>query len=372
MKILHMLSGGSVGGIESLCQDIGKHGREEHVFAFLFQGGTVAQEMQIQGYECHFLYEKSRICRFTELLRLICRDRFDAVVVHHEGVGIYLYYLMAALLSRNTAFVKYLHCSYEQEYFFVGNRIKDKIHYYLLYQTLKKSDGLIAVSGYVKSSYCKEFGIPENKVQVIYNGIDRSKSKIRTESISAKTEAEVLRLVYMGRLVYVKGVDRLLKAVSYLKQEGKRIQLHILGDGPQRSELELLSDSLGIGDMVFFEGFRRDKEKYLTPDRIFVYPSVWQEAFGISLIEAMEAGMLCVAAKVGGIPEIINDGINGILFETDHDGSALAKALVKAQRCLSEDADGKIAKKIRDRAKDFDIVYTIETLENTIRKMRKE
>ena len=101
-------------------------------------------------------------------------------------------------------------------------------------------------------------------------------------------------------------------------------------------------------------------------------PAVWQEAFGISLIEAMEAGMLCVAAKVGGIPEIINDGINGILFETDHDGSALAKALVKAQRCLSEDADGKIAKKIRDRAKDFDIVYTIETLENTIRKMRKE
>lgn len=369
MKILHMLSGGSVGGIETLCLDIAELSKDQHEFCFLFQGGAIAEEMEQKGYPVYFYYEKNPFMRLKDLVQLVRKEAFDAVIVHHEGVGIYAFYLALCSLFRRTKFIKYLHCSFEREYFYTGKKTRDKLYYYLLKKTLNRSEQLVAVSAYVKESYCHEFGCDPAKVEVIYNGIGKAEERDFTRSLIKQEEG--LQLLYMGRLVSVKGVDRLFYAMKLLLDKGERLTLEILGDGPERNNLEKWAEELGIIQQVRFRGFQRDKGSYWRNSQIFVYPSVWQEAFGISIVEAMAHGMICVAANTGGIPEIISNGENGFLYENDKENKNLADALARAiDLCRSEEYPD-MAARSRERAMYFDIQKTVSSLECVYRKERR-
>lgn len=368
-KVLHLLSGGSVGGIETLCLEIARLSEDEHTFCFLFEGGAILEEMKEEGYEVHPYYKKNPVLRLRNLIRLMYCKRYDAVLVHHEGIGIYAFYLILSILFSQPVFVKYLHCSFEDKYFYTGNKQRDMLHYGLLKKTIQRSDYLVAVSDYVKKSYCREFGCREEKIAVVYNGISAPRRR-RNHNVSVKKE-ETLQLLYMGRLADVKGVDRLLEAMKLLIDQGEDMILDILGDGPQRGALEKLADSLGLSDRVYFRGFVMDKEVYWEKCRIFVYPSVCQEAFGISIIEAMAQGMVCVAAKVGGIPEIITDSVDGYLYQNDDENKNLSAAIKKAIDLCKSESYSDMVQRIQKRSDYFNIHETVIKLERICRGERR-
>lgn len=120
----------------------------------------------------------------------------------------------------------------------------------------------------------------------------------------------------VAHLIPEKGVDIALRALAELPS---RIVLWIAGDGPERSQLEHLAAALGVGDRTTFLGLRPDVCQYMQAADCLVCPSVWQEAAGLVILEAMACGLPVVASRVGGIPEFVISGQTGFLVPAgDH------------------------------------------------------
>ncbi len=133
-------------------------------------------------------------------------------------------------------------------------------------------------------------------------------------------------LVFVGRLVSDKGVPVLLDALAQLHRHGLRLGLSIVGEGPDRPALEDQVRRLGLGGAVRFEGrcAGRDLVELLHRHRVCVVPSVWEEPFGLVVLEALACGCVPVVARSGGLPDAA--GPCGVVVPKG-DATALAKAL---------------------------------------------
>ena len=129
----------------------------------------------------------------------------------------------------------------------------------------------------------------------------------------------------IGRHVRQKGFDILLRAYAGAALPGR--DLLLAGDGPEKGSLEKLAAELGLGSQVHFLGRtdRKTTASLFAGCEWFVLPSR-EEPFGIVNLEAMAAGKAIIATRVGGVPEIVADGVNGILVEKEN-VAALAAAL---------------------------------------------
>jgi glycosyltransferase involved in cell wall biosynthesis len=163
--------------------------------------------------------------------------------------------------------------------------------------------------------------------RVVHNGV-------RSPSSAAAPLAEVVpgakRLVVVGRLTPRKGQDLAISATALVRQAGFDARLTLVGDGYPGYEglvagLHALADSEGISDVTEFAGFQ-DPVPYLTAADLVLVPSR-VESFGLVAAEALLLGRPVVAARIGGLPEVIRDGVTGVLVDPD-DPQALADAVV--------------------------------------------
>ncbi len=176
---------------------------------------------------------------------------------------------------------------------------------------------MIMVSGALKKSY-DEGQFCGGNITVIPGGV--SKDFVIDERFVKRMRAEgEIRLLFAGRIVEVKGVHVAVKAVRHLLDHlptGK-FKLDIIGNGNEEyvKELERLIRSLDLGDRVRFGGpsSHHDLMNMYKNYDVFLFPSVWEEPLGMTIIEAMAKGVPVVASRVGGVPEIIDDGRNGLL-----------------------------------------------------------
>jgi glycosyltransferase involved in cell wall biosynthesis len=133
--------------------------------------------------------------------------------------------------------------------------------------------------------------------------------------------------MFVGRLSKEKGVDRLLNAWKLIQDCGRH--LWIVGDGPERSELELLSKSLGLKNITFTGFVERSAMGDLwRKTACSVVPSIWKEPFGMVVLESWAQGRPVVAHRIGALEEIIEDGGNGLLTQVD-DAEGLGKAILR-------------------------------------------
>ncbi len=147
------------------------------------------------------------------------------------------------------------------------------------------------------------------------------------ESVEASAPKKDRIIITITRLVPIKGTSYLIRAMTYVK-EGT---LLIIGDGPEKTKLELLSEELGLTGRVLFAGRIDDRSMlsyHLKRAMVFVLPSL-SEGTPRAIIEAMSCGLPIVATNVGGIPGIVTDGVNGFLVPTRNE-KALAEAIEKA------------------------------------------
>lgn len=368
MKVLHLLSVATIGGIEVLCRDMAKDNSDQNVFAILFKGGPIEQEIRDTGSHCYAMYDipKWNILKRIKALLALCREeKIDIVVIHHEGLSVMVYYMLLQKYMPNIKYVRYLHSVFEEKYYYTYGNVLNNIAKKMMTAMYLRSDKLIAVSECVKNSFLTAFPIEEQKIQVVYNGIsletlDNNRKGYMSRKI-AKSPDECINIIYMGRLEKVKGIDVLIEALSMLQKEQLNMKLFLLGDGSAREELEEQVRNRGLNQTVSFEGFQLQKEKYLQNADIFVYPSRWKEAFGISIIEAMACGIICIASKTGGIPEIIRDEENGYLFENEN-VLGLKTRLTEAQLLIREGKQDIMAQNAMKTAGNFTIDKTITQL----------
>ncbi|MFA7059471.1 MAG: glycosyltransferase family 4 protein [Pedobacter sp.] len=163
------------------------------------------------------------------------------------------------------------------------------------------------------------------KLRLVYNGVDID--EVRAAQSREKRHTEDFVIGYIGRLVKLKNLETLLNSFHILKAERPNVRLMIVGDGPERSNLESQAKQLGIGEQVEFLGFREDAVAFLKEFDVFVLPSL-SEGIPRCIMEAMAASVPVVVSDIPGNRNLVSHGDTGLIFSTD-DSCGLAELLVQ-------------------------------------------
>jgi glycosyltransferase involved in cell wall biosynthesis len=208
----------------------------------------------------------------------------------------------------------------------------------------RRADTVITPSRFLARAVAN-WGVPEQKIASIYNSVEpllpsplqgegtgdglSSLRGLRPVSIPLSTP---IKVVTVGRLVPWKQIDQLIEAVTECEDTG----LAIIGDGPERDRLEQLARAQNIADRIYFAGQRNREEtlSLMAACDLFVLNSTY-EGFPHVVLEAMDVGLPVVATAVGGTPEIVGDGTNGILIAPNANG-LLSKTLLKLASSSAE------------------------------------
>jgi glycosyltransferase involved in cell wall biosynthesis len=174
----------------------------------------------------------------------------------------------------------------------------------------KSFDAYLAVSN-ESGRLAKKLGA--NNVFILHNGVDIEEYKHRFHEFNEPIGKNIL---FVGRLDPIKGIQYLLRAMEIVCKVLPEAKLILVGDGKERENLENLTKILGLSDCVTFVGMIPHKKipDYMDLADIFVLPSL-SEGFPIVIPEAMAGGLPIVATRVGGVPDIIEDGVNGYMVE---------------------------------------------------------
>jgi glycosyltransferase involved in cell wall biosynthesis len=220
----------------------------------------------------------------------------------------------------------------------------------LLGWPLKSADAVTFVSRRNLAMAEQHTTLPSDSWSVMPMGIDLP------ASLQAR-ERSTTNVLFLGRLVEIKGVAYLIQAVAQANSEGLSCHLNILGDGPSRQQLTQLVADLHATGSITFCGFigGRDKDRYLADCDIVVIPSITddqghEEGLPVTALEAMAYGKVLIATRTGSMPELLEDG-GGILIE-QKDAPAICSAI--KQIAASPDDAARIGEAARRKAKDYD------------------
>ncbi len=192
----------------------------------------------------------------------------------------------------------------------VDNPLKSCIKYKIT------SDCIVAVSENVLGMM-KKSGYNRDNVVVIRDGVDKAdvftKGSTQVNHYHKYAMEGKIRIGSISTLIYHKGIDILINAFSLLSSEKDNLHLFIAGDGDQKKSLEKLARDLNIDKHVTFLGFVGKPYGFINFLDIIIFPSR-TEGLCSSILDALVMNKRIIASESGGIPEIINDGINGLLF----------------------------------------------------------
>lgn len=190
---------------------------------------------------------------------------------------------------------------------------------------LRLADAVVVLARCELDAY-REF-VPDRYVVAIPNAVDGARfaapARRRSEPWSA------LRLAYVGRLARGKGLDELLQGLKLARAQGTRARLAIAGSGPEEQRLRRLAEESGLGGDVVFVGPVRGERKLalLAAADVAVLPS-YGEGLPMALLEGMAAGLPVIATAVGAIPDVVTDGVHGVLI-APRDAQAVARAIAR-------------------------------------------
>jgi glycosyltransferase involved in cell wall biosynthesis len=192
-------------------------------------------------------------------------------------------------------------------------------------QLVHQSDRLICCSQFMAEQISQTFGVPITRLDIIFNGVDTPKFNIKLNFQKAKEKfarrGEKL-ILYVGRLVYEKGVHVLIGALPKVLSKIPNLKLIIVGEGGMKESLQREAQELGVSDKVLFKGFVDDETLrllYKISD-VAVFPSLYEPS-GIAALEAMAAGLPVVVSDVGGLTETVKHNRTGVRVSPDNSDS---------------------------------------------------
>lgn len=149
------------------------------------------------------------------------------------------------------------------------------------------------------------------------------------ERFQNEAQGSRVGVLYVGRLTPVKGVDVLLRAIEITRKRGRHIPVTIVGDGPDRSRLEELAQTLNLSDLITFAGVRTglDLARTMREHQVLVIPSTYREPFGIVALEGLASGCTVIVSREGGLVEAV--GSHALFFQNG-DANELAECILRA------------------------------------------
>ena len=216
------------------------------------------------------------------------------------------------------------------------------------YFSVRSLDLGIAVSKATKDMWVERTNLEENKITVIYNGIDLAKFDQPVDRARIKGSLDIpLDAPVVGccaRLHPMKGHQYLIEAAADVKKKIPGVKFFCVGEGPLRDELTRQVDALGLKDTILFLGHRDDVIDITKIFDIAVLPSVSLESLSYVLIEAMACSKATVASHFSGIVEVVQDGISGILvprFDARALANAISELLSNKEKALAMGLNGR-------------------------------
>lgn len=190
-----------------------------------------------------------------------------------------------------------------------------KILHNLQFKVCKNADGIIVPSQYL-ADLVHGWGIPKEKIEVIYNGVDFKPSELSKEDARKNIGIFGHLILSAGRLVPWKGFRMLIKIMPHVLEINQAFRLIIVGDGPDRKMLESMVRNLGLGNKVYLVGKKTQEElaTYMAAADMFVLNTGY-EGFSHQILETMVAGLPVITTAMGGNKEVIEQGENGFLVK---------------------------------------------------------
>ncbi|WP_101760243.1 glycosyltransferase [Oceanicoccus sp. KOV_DT_Chl] len=318
LKICHVVSGDLWGGAEAQVYGLIKGLNERvAVCAILFNYGKLYDRLTATGISVVVVDESNSgfLGLLMGMYKALKRIRPDIIHVHGFKEN-----LIAGLASRGLG-INVIRTHHGKG--MLG--VRKKYTYIERINARYLSDTLIAVSKDLLE-YIVKCDVISNDAHVVRNGI-KCDLKNHFDSKHARSDTNEVIIGTVGRLVPVKNHIFLINALSKMCEVNDKVKLIIVGDGPLLGELSMQAERLNISEKLIFTGFQDDVDKFLEMMDVFVLCS-HHEGVPISLLEAMCFKIPVVCTRVGGIPEVIEDGVNGILVELGN-VSALAGACLE-------------------------------------------
>jgi glycosyltransferase involved in cell wall biosynthesis len=316
------------GGSERVGVDLAlefkRRGYQVVCFAFHDSDGPMRAELERAGVCCLDLnYQKlrgflRRGLYFWKFWRMLKKQRIRALHVHHHGAMI-----LCGIPAHLAGIARVVMTEHGLQALLERADARRLTVRYCRY-----ASAITVVEPGQFEYFHKELGFPVKKLHCIPNGIRipiRSSEFVEKKRREFDLGVDVFAFFYVGRLNPVKDLGTLLDAFAALvERRSFRTQLYLVGDGPERTMLEVRRDALNLGERVTFLGARSDVSEVLMAADAFVMSSK-SEGLPMALLEAMAAGVPCIATAVGGIPDLFGED-RGLLVPAQ-DRLALADAM---------------------------------------------
>jgi glycosyltransferase involved in cell wall biosynthesis len=335
LRLLWLIDSLHVGGAEALAVTFARHVDRSRVELFVcclnsIGGNPLEADLRATGVTPLNLGARNLrdIRAFRRLIDFVREQEIDLLHAHLTYASIW-----GALLSRVTGIpmVSSLHvrvASTREQESSERQRRRVNVRDRLLRFTLRRwSAAVIMVSAALRDDYLSGGGLRDAPLRVVHNGIEIERFAGNHTATRARLEREfaIPPNVPLAATVSVlrpgKGLEVLLEALRVVPQ----LHALVIGDGPKRDEWRAMADAYGLSDRVHWAGFRRDVNELLPGADLMIHPSL-DDAFPTVLLEAGAAGLPVVASRLGGIPEIVEEGVTGMLVPGG-DASQLAHAI---------------------------------------------
>src|SRR5262245_55447743 len=328
MRVCHFVSGDVWAGAEvqvaTLLAAL-KRFPELELSALLLNAGKLHDELGRLGIPVA-LCDESRLGLARLLMEVTrCLRKGRPQILHTHGYKEQVLAAAAGRMSNRPRLVQTYHGLQENLPGWAGlkMRIYDRIN------GAASADALIGVSSEITRILQERH--PSTEVRCIRNGIDTARAAPTRDRLTMRAQLGIAPDCFVvgsvGRLMPIKGLDRLIEAFAQLRQRqpGLKAHLVIVGDGPLRNELEQCARRLGVAAEVRFLGARNDVYDLMACFDVFALSSL-HEGVPMVILEAMAVGIPIVASRVGGIAEILEDGKDALLVPAGDPG-ALARGI---------------------------------------------
>lgn len=354
--------GGSGVVATELGKGLAKKGHQVHFITYsqptrlgFFNENLFYHEVDIQSYPL-FKYPPYELALASKMVDVVKYEKLDLLHVHYAIPHASSAYMAKQILATEGINIPVVTTLHGTDITLVG---KDPSYAPVVTFSINQSDGVTSVSEDLRKDTYEHFNITKN-IEVIPNFIDleRFQKQKKDHFKKAICPDDEKLIVHTSNFREVKRVDDVIKIFAKIEKKIPA-RLLLVGDGPERSNMELLCRELNVCDHVRFLGKLEVVEEVLSVADLFIMPSE-KESFGLAALEAMACQVPLISTNVGGIPELNVQGITGFLSNVG-DIEEMAK---NSLYILSDDNLTTFKQNALNRALEFDITAILPKYEN--------
>lgn len=328
LRVMQIIPDLGIGGaeimVENLSIELNKREIDLKIISLYSHNSAITERLEKNNVQIIYLNKKLGVDWkiAVRLYRLMMEFKPDVVHTHLYAAS---YGIAASIFAKVPVKIHTIHNVATKEFKKI-NRIINRIFYHY-YGVIP-----VSISPLIKQTVQKEYNLAENSVAMIYNGIDLKRCLPKENYAFNKDRIDI---IHVGSFKEQKNHVGLLRSFKMVYDQYPNANLILIGSGELEEQVENCIKNLELGENVELLGLRADVYSFLNAADIFVFPSLW-EGMPISLIEAMATGLPILATRVGGIPDMIENNISGLIVDVKDDDVSRALIQLIENRTLRE------------------------------------